>query len=91
MHSRPLCANPLFSSINTCRAIDTGQFLYMPLTSREEEKEKRLFLGGDSIRTNASRYFSQRLAADSKSLHLMESRWGWWRGGVGSRLSGEFK
>lgn len=78
MHSRSLCANPLFSSINTCRAIDTRQSLYMPLTlratqARTEKEEERLFLDGDPIRTNASRYFSPRLAADFKSLHLMES------------------
>lgn len=52
----------------------------MPLNLRDrrekEKEEERLFLDGDSIRTNASRYFSQRLAADSKSLYLMESRWG---------------
>lgn len=51
----------------------------MPVTLRDrrekEKEEEKLFLDGDSIRTNASRYFSQRLAADSKSLYLMESRW----------------
>lgn len=74
MHSRSLCANPLFSSINTWRAIDTRQSLYMRATqARTEKEEERLFLEGDPIRTNASRYFSPRLAADFKSLHLMES------------------
>lgn len=78
MHSRSLCANPqLFSSINTWRAIDTRQSLYMRATqARTEKEEERLFLEGDPIRTNASRYFSPRLAADFKSLHLMESGWG---------------
>lgn len=77
MHSRSLCANPLFSSINTWQAIDTRQSLYMRATqARTEKEEERLFLEGDPIRTNASRYISPRLAADFKSLHLMESGWG---------------
>lgn len=73
MYSRPLCANPLFSSINTCRAIDTGQFLYMPLTSREEEKEKRR--GCSSAEIPSARMPRDTFPSGSR---LIRSRSTWW-------------